>query len=147
MITTEGIIIQVSTATGYKQRTALETAARVLCWLGLMMMLLPVMTAMLITTMLFSPRSESSFFSRVGERTLSYWIAGRLLHLDPVPVQDVRVRERSTGHIRHIRVAGFLASGNFSLGDHVSISGCDYHGTLLFREGVNFTTHSEIVLR
>jgi hypothetical protein len=147
MITTEGTVIQVSTASGYAQRTALETTVRALCWFGLMIMLLPVMFAMLIVAMLFSSRSQPSLFSRIGERVLSYWLAGRLLHLDPVPVQDVRVRETRTARIRQVHIAGYLASGSFSTGDRVSLSGHDFHGTLLFREGINHTTQSEIVLR
>lgn len=143
----EGTVLQVTTAAGYAQRTGSETAARTLWWIVALFLLLPVLFTMFIIGLFFPSRPGPSLLPRVGERVASYWCAGRLLHLDPVPVQDIRVRETYMGRIRLVRVAGYLAGGGLAPGDRVLLSGPDYHGTVLFREGFNFTTQSEIILR
>ena len=147
MVETEGVIVLISTGTGYPHRTSFEKATRVLLWLVFSFLLAPVILALWMTAKLLSDSSQPSFFSRVVQRALGYWLAARMLHLNSVPVQDLRVHETRTGSIRLVRVAGHLAGGSFSRGDSVSLRGREFHGTLLFREGVNHTIHSKIILQ
>jgi hypothetical protein len=147
MVETEGTVVLISMGTGYPQRTTLEITARALMWLLFALLMLPILIVLWVAAMLLSSGSRPSFFSRVAEHALGYGLGNRIMRRSPVPVRELRVREVQTGRIRLVRVAGHLAGGSFSRGDWITVRGQDYHGTLLFREGVNHSIQSRIVLK
>ena len=81
------------------------------------------------------------------QRALGYWLAARMLHLISVLILDLRVHGTRAGGIRLVGVAGLLVGGSLSRGDSVSLRCREFHGTLLFREGLNHTIHSKVILQ
>ncbi len=63
-----------------------------------------------------------------------------------VPVMTVVVRT-PTGENRTVRIKGHLVRGSIQSGDRVAMNGRWEGGTLLFRQGMNMTTRSELRLR
>jgi hypothetical protein len=147
MVETEGVIVLISTGVGTPQRTTSENALRVLFWLVLFFFLSPIVMGLWMAGMLMSSGSRPSFLSRVAERVLGYWLGIKIWNRSTVPVQNLRVRETRTARIRLVRVAGHLVAGNFSHGDRITVRGEDHHGTILFREGVNHSIQSRILIR
>jgi hypothetical protein len=147
MIEAEGVIVEISTSQSRIVRSVGAKAWRVILWLLFTALLAPLALGMWIVGTFTSSKSSPSFLSRVAERVLGHWLGGEIWKPKTVPVHDIRIRETQTGRILLIRVGGHLVAGNFSRGDRITIRGEDHYGTILFREGVNHSIQSRILVK
>jgi hypothetical protein len=142
-----GVITQISQSAGSKQRfAAREIAARIALWVVLGLVLGPVIVAIWITSSLLPSASNPRILSHLAERVAGYWMGMRLWQKMNVSGLDLRVRENGTAQTRLIRVIGPLAAGNLATGDLITVRGVIHNGTLFFREGINHTINSLLIL-
>jgi len=90
---------------------------------------------------------RGGFFSGFLSHLFSFFLIGKLHGTkDTVQVIDARLRDdSSTEHL--IRVQGELVTGNFNVGDLVTVQGPNRNGTLFVKTGWNHRTNAHIKVR
>jgi hypothetical protein len=142
-----GVITQISQSAGNKQRRAWwQIATRTALWGVVGLVLGPVVVTLWITNSFMSSTSRPTFLSSLAARVAAYWMGMRLWQKMNVSGLDLRVRENGTAQIRLIRIIGPLGAGNLATGDLITVRGVIHNGTLFFREGVNHTINSLLIL-